>query len=219
MKKTAIATAVGAAFALTSGLASAAPVETWQLEDYNSDGLSSDFAFYSPPSGSSANQFAAGAGDGAPIAMNTGEIGTNVFTTGFNFGGTGIFAPFIGNAAGTGNIDADITGGALTFSALDFAGIFGGTNFFLPPDGGVVNVETLDDLGSGNFGVVVRYVGTIDDPGGSFDGFAANWRLEGTMSIGGGQPPEPIPVPAAVWLFGSGLVGLVGVARRKRNTA
>jgi hypothetical protein len=26
----------------------------------------------------------------------------------------------------------------------------------------------------------------------------------------------PIPIPAAVWLFGSGLVGLVGVARRKR---
>lgn len=27
----------------------------------------------------------------------------------------------------------------------------------------------------------------------------------------------PVPVPAAVWLFGSGLLGLVGVARRKRS--
>ena len=27
---------------------------------------------------------------------------------------------------------------------------------------------------------------------------------------------SPIPVPAAVWLFGSGLIGLVGVARRKQ---
>lgn len=26
---------------------------------------------------------------------------------------------------------------------------------------------------------------------------------------------RPVPVPAAVWLFGSGLIGLVGVARRK----
>lgn len=26
---------------------------------------------------------------------------------------------------------------------------------------------------------------------------------------------SPVPVPAAVWLFGSGLIGLVGVARRK----
>jgi hypothetical protein len=33
------------------------------------------------------------------------------------------------------------------------------------------------------------------------------------------EPPEPIPVPAAVWLMGSGLMGLVGVARRRRNKA
>ncbi|MDH5648114.1 MAG: VPLPA-CTERM sorting domain-containing protein [Gammaproteobacteria bacterium] len=29
----------------------------------------------------------------------------------------------------------------------------------------------------------------------------------------------PVPVPAAVWLFGSGLLGLVGVARRKKSVA
>jgi hypothetical protein len=29
-------------------------------------------------------------------------------------------------------------------------------------------------------------------------------------------PPVVIPVPAALWLFGSGLLGLVGVARRKK---
>ena len=33
------------------------------------------------------------------------------------------------------------------------------------------------------------------------------FRLEGSVSA--------VPVPAAVWLFGSGLLGLVGVARRK----
>jgi len=27
---------------------------------------------------------------------------------------------------------------------------------------------------------------------------------------------SPVPVPAAVWLFGSGLIGLVGIARRKK---
>lgn len=27
---------------------------------------------------------------------------------------------------------------------------------------------------------------------------------------------EPVPVPAAVWLFGSGLIGLIGIARRKK---
>lgn len=29
--------------------------------------------------------------------------------------------------------------------------------------------------------------------------------------------PAPVPVPAAVWLFGSGLLGLVGIARRKKS--
>jgi hypothetical protein len=26
-----------------------------------------------------------------------------------------------------------------------------------------------------------------------------------------------VPVPAAVWLFGSGLLGLVGISRRKKS--
>lgn len=30
--------------------------------------------------------------------------------------------------------------------------------------------------------------------------------------------PQPVPVPTAVWLLGSGLIGLVGVARRKEQT-
>lgn len=28
---------------------------------------------------------------------------------------------------------------------------------------------------------------------------------------------NPVPIPAAVWLFGSGLLGLIGVARRKKS--
>ncbi len=29
---------------------------------------------------------------------------------------------------------------------------------------------------------------------------------------------SPVPIPAAVWLFGSGLLGLIGVVRRGRQT-
>ena len=43
-------------------------------------------------------------------------------------------------------------------------------------------------------------------------GFWPNQGAISHVSIMG----SPVPVPAAVWLFGSGLLGLVGVARRKR---
>jgi len=31
------------------------------------------------------------------------------------------------------------------------------------------------------------------------------------------DPPAPVPVPSAVWLFGSGLIGMVAVARRRNR--
>lgn len=37
-----------------------------------------------------------------------------------------------------------------------------------------------------------------------------------TMSF---TPTAPVPVPAAAWLFGSGLLGLAGAARRRRSAA
>ena len=37
----------------------------------------------------------------------------------------------------------------------------------------------------------------------------------GDWSYQGNAPVPQVPVPAAVWLFGSGLIGLIGVARRK----
>jgi hypothetical protein len=46
--------------------------------------------------------------------------------------------------------------------------------------------------------------------GGPFAGFNANFNAN--MS-----PVEPVPIPAAVWLFGSGLLGLAGLARRKKS--
>lgn len=44
--------------------------------------------------------------------------------------------------------------------------------------------------------------------------------MDGGVTPGGSMyfevVPVVVPVPAAVWLFGSGLIGLIGVARRKR---
>ena len=48
----------------------------------------------------------------------------------------------------------------------------------------------------------------------------SKWALGGTgtnhVFISGGISPVVVPVPAAVWLFGSGLLGLIGIARRKK---
>jgi hypothetical protein len=54
---------------------------------------------------------------------------------------------------------------------------------------------------TGVFGASVWLLPT----GGTYNG--GHWDLNMDFS--------PVPVPAAVWLFGSGLLGLVGVARRK----
>jgi len=44
-----------------------------------------------------------------------------------------------------------------------------------------------------------------------------NWRLVfGSGAQLQAVDVRPVPVPAAVWLFGSGLLGLVGIARRKK---
>lgn len=44
-------------------------------------------------------------------------------------------------------------------------------------------------------------------------GYSWEWHPDDRPLIGAGV----IPVPAAVWLFGSGLLGLIGVARRKKG--
>ena len=38
----------------------------------------------------------------------------------------------------------------------------------------------------------------------------------GGIPASSSQAPSNVPIPSAIWLFGSGLVGLVGMARRKK---
>jgi hypothetical protein len=50
-----------------------------------------------------------------------------------------------------------------------------------------------------------------------------DWILTGAGKLcyggTGCSAPSQVPVPAAIWLFGSGLIGLVGIARRKATAA
>ena len=220
MRRRVLTAAVAAALGLglTEGAAQALTVVSWDLRDFDSDGLGSDFAFFAAPTGSSVNRFGladedcgSGPGSCVPVAFDAGLIATNIFTTGFNFGGTGTFAPNVfGNISAT--VDFAPTGNSATegsrlgFAALDFGGLFPSDGaaeaFDLPPDimanctgaagcgteGFGYSVETFTDLGGGDFGVVVRYVSTV--PGIKIS-FPANWRIEGVMST------STVPVPAA----------------------
>jgi hypothetical protein len=48
---------------------------------------------------------------------------------------------------------------------------------------------------------------------------SATLGANGTLTITGNSSVQPVPLPAAVWLFGSGLMGLVGVSRRRKAAA
>ncbi len=120
---------------------------------------------------------------------------------------------------------------SLTGSATDFTGTGGTFSGSFSIGGGLasgtfsgLNVNQYSFLGS-----------TTGDAGGYMDitsgsllqglasytgGFVINWSGDALASSGGmigsGKLDVPaVPVPAAVWLFGSGLLGLVGIARRK----
>lgn len=53
-----------------------------------------------------------------------------------------------------------------------------------------------------------------------FDDTAANFSLtlnQNGQALSFSSSASAVPVPAAVWLFGTGLVGLIGIARRKNS--
>jgi len=75
--------------------------------------------------------------------------------------------------------------------------------------------------GSGNF-VGINFHALLLD-GSAFDSFSSTFAIndDAFNEVNGTWTAStfsmtPVPVPAAVWLFGSGLLGLVGLARRKK---
>jgi len=85
------------------------------------------------------------------------------------------------------------------------------------PQGATDITFTLDsvEVFTTNISDVHQFVGVIDTDGFATMSFAASsgeWGADDFTFA-----TSPVPIPSAVWLFGSGLIGLVGLARRKAN--
>lgn len=147
---------------------------------------------------------------------------------GYSFGFLASFLGSQSNTAGQPNVN-DIAIGAPVYtatSATTFEIFFpvmeaqwAGTIFGLGADGqaGVTFNGTTDGT---NFSMWAEHLITPSEDYGAagFGGWTAEWYYVGTLTDFV-APPSQVPVPAAVWLFGSGLLGLVGVARRKKVAA
>ena len=85
-----------------------------------------------------------------------------------------------------------------------------------PPSFGFGDTVVYEITGGGLDALDFNVFGT-PGPGGNPGPFLSVARFQSTGPSGGDSDwVGAVPVPAAVWLFGSGLLGLVGVARRKK---
>lgn len=104
---------------------------------------------------------------------------------------------------GAGNVELDFSGWSYTWNGIPDIPMGDG------PDGGVASVTCALDCGNGD-SYTLSYLAR--HPAGDQSGFGGvpySLYLTGTISA--------VPAPAAVWLFGSGLVGLAGIVCRRKS--
>lgn len=103
----------------------------------------------------------------------------------------------------------DITGTSMTLNLESWTAGWNGNEFNQGGStSGTMTISNLTDLGGGQYSFTADWSTLIE--GGPFNGRTGYWTMDGTASV------SAVPVPAAVWLMGSGLLGLVGVARRRK---
>ena len=158
-------------------------------------------------------QAASGSHSGAPDGSETAGIDA---AWGF-FGNTGLSytsspTNVLSQSGNTATID--MSGWTVAWNGI--ASIPMGAGAWGANADGVADITCGVDCGDGDT-YTLAYTATVPmgDPSG-FGGVGYDLFFTGTISGGAITAPAAVPVPAAVWLFGSGLVGLAGVARRRK---
>lgn len=206
MKKTAIAAAL--ALGMGAGVANAAPVAwTGAFTMYNPVGGQMDANDGAPGMSASVTGFIDTAAGTFTLASTDTFFGVNWTTSGGVLYGPGTYThstvdPGCGPTVACGGNYTFTVGAGQLGATVDFAwGVTTGIDVLMVwnvgTSGGNTTYTMTDPDGNG-----VPGTGMIDGP---FPNFNANFNMA-----------HPVPVPAAVWLFGSGLLGLVGIARRRK---
>ncbi len=222
MKKTAIATAL----LLASGVANSAAITSLEITGGSfamNGGVPDAFVI-----GDYADMTVGGYDGSAPTGPNFSSTSIVSFAFGTN-GNVAVYtAPADDVNSGFAAPTGDITGGTATLELDSWTAWWNGTAFNQGSTSTKGPTETCV-YNAGSFSNVCSTAVVVDSydagtgaftaswdsvvVGGAFNGSLGNWEISGVMSTGA---PAEVPVPAAVWLFGSGLVGLAGIARRRK---
>lgn len=122
--------------------------------------------------------------------------------------GSGFLSTTYKSGSGIPKCTSNSTAATLQKNCLYSGGYYGSAG--IPSKNQVWMLASQDGDGDGIMGIPMA-------AGGPFAGFRANFNANLNPIADIKDIPTAVPVPAAVWLFGSGLLGLVGIARRKKS--